>query len=270
MLVGDKAGIPSHWLDAFTVSGLSHIVAVSCYNVSIIIGVLAGGYRWFGRRRLLLPLLGLLVAFALLTGGSSSVWRAALMAMLLLVGQYLGRQYDARTALWLSAAILALINPLVVIADVGFQLSVLATAGIIYGVPLYQFLVPERFRDNPLLLSAAVSLCAIVATAPVIMYQFGQVSLVALPTNIVVVPFVPVLMMFGVLSMLPLIGNGAGWVAGLLVEYLMNTLLWVAQLPFAQRPLRLTLIELFAVLGVLMLFAWLGNRCWQLSRRVNL
>jgi competence protein ComEC len=270
MLLGDKTSIPLEWLDAFKVTGLSHIVAVSGYNVSILIGVLASSYRWLGRRRLLPPLLILLIAFALITGGGSSVWRAALMAIILLVGQRLGRQYDARTALWLSAAVLAFINPLVVIADVGFQLSVLATAGIIYGVSLVQFFASDRYRDNPLLLSAAVSFCSIVATLPVIMFQFGQVSSLALPVNIVVVPLVPVLMLLGTLSLLPLIGGGAGLVVGFLVRLLMQGLLWVARWPFAQRQYNLSLMELAAALIVLIVFAWLGNRCWQLSRRVNL
>lgn len=225
ILLGVRAGIDPEIRDAFAVAGLSHVVAISGWNVAIVvvlIGTLTRPLR--SRAGPLLPgfVAGLAVAgYVVLVGASPAVVRAALMAGALLVSRLGGSPAHAGSALMAAAAVMLVVSP-AALWDVGFQLSALATGGlIVLGAPLEQRLArwPGWIRA-PVALTVAAQL----ATLPVLLATFEQVSLVAPLANVAVVPLVPAVMAGTALAAvvgglasaipIPLIADAGMWLAG--------------------------------------------------------
>jgi competence protein ComEC len=211
ILIGLRDRVDRDLAAAFTTAGASHVVAISGWNIAIVattLGALAGG---LGRRRRSV-LTGLAIAlYVLFVGPSPSVLRAGVMAGIALVARELGRPSRAAAAMGLAVAILLVLNPTSV-DDPGFRLSVLATAGLMaWGTPLARRLsgpAPGRVRAW-LAESLGVSLAAQAATLPVILLEFGRLSLIAPIVNLGVVPLVAPAMAAGGLAL------AAGILAGL-------------------------------------------------------
>jgi competence protein ComEC len=181
-------------LDAFTIAGLLPIVVLSGYNVMIVAdGVLRG--LAFLPKRSSVGLAGLVVfLFVAAAGGGSSAFRAGLMALLALFARGTGRTYDALRALGAVFVLMLLVNPLLLVDDPGFQFSFVATLGLIIGTPLIE---PKMkwVRNGFLREILATTIAAQVAVLPILLYQTGNLSLVALPANALVLPFVPLTML---------------------------------------------------------------------------
>ncbi|MGZ6312583.1 MAG: ComEC/Rec2 family competence protein, partial [Candidatus Limnocylindrales bacterium] len=183
----------------FTTAGLSHIVAISGWNIALVGGVLAALLRALPRRRRSLAVLAAIVAYTLLAGAGPSVVRAALMAGLVLVARDVGRPGRAAAVLGLAVALMLLLDPRTV-ADPGFQLSAAATAGlIVWSGPLGAGLAHRLPARTPrwLLETLAVSLAAQAATLPLVLFDFGRLSLVAPLANLAAVPLVTPVMAAG-------------------------------------------------------------------------
>jgi competence protein ComEC len=211
ILIGLRDRVDRDLAAAFTTAGASHVVAISGWNIAIVattLGALAGG---IGRRRRSV-LTGVAIAlYVLFVGPSPSVLRAGAMAGIALAARELGRPSRAAAAMGLAVAILLFLNPTSV-DDPGFRLSVLATAGLMaWGTPVARRLsgpAPGRARAW-LAESLGVSLAAQAATMPVILLEFGRLSLVAPFVNLGVVPLVAPAMAAGALAL------GAGVLDGL-------------------------------------------------------
>jgi competence protein ComEC len=176
----------------FTTVGASHIVAISGWNIAIVaasVAALAGS--WARRRRALLTTVAI-VTYVAFAGASPSVVRAAAMAGVVLVARESGRAGRAAAALGWAAVILLFIDP-ALIGDAGFQLSSLATAGILaWATPLTAILrrhVPAWLPDW-LVECLAVSLAAQAATLPVVLLVFGRLAIISPLINLAVVPIV--------------------------------------------------------------------------------
>jgi competence protein ComEC len=218
LLVGTRAQIPHEVKDDFRKTGTSHLVALSGFNVTIIVNYLGRIFSslWFP--------IGGIVIFVLATGAQSSLVRAAIMGSLALVATRYGHQYGAANSLLAAVVIMLFFDPSLLINDIGFQLSVAATAGLIYFVPSvasYLKWIPERWglREN-----AAITLSAQATTFPIIFYYFGTISYVSPLVNVLVVIAVPMTMLFGFITGLagfihPVIAQLAGWPTWLLLTY---------------------------------------------------
>ncbi len=257
ILLGVRAGIDPEIKDAFALAGLSHVVAISGWNVAIVV-VLIGAITRSLRSRAgpLVPgaVAALAVAgYVVLVGASPAVVRAALMAGALLVSRLGGSPAHAGSAL-MAAVLAMLVASPAALWDVGFQLSALATGGlIVLGAPLEQRLQrwPAWIR-TPVALTVAAQL----ATLPVLLATFERVSLVAPLANVVVVPLVPAVMAGSALaafvgalsSVLPVPGvvadvarwlaGGAAWLPlrGLIVAGIASAGLPLAALPATGGP----------------------------------
>ncbi len=198
ILIGRRTTLPATLQEQLSRSGTSHLIAVSGYNVSLVVGLalaVAGGRaRRRGRLPVVLLASGTLWAFVLLVGPSGSVLRAAAMAQLALVGQAFGRQGAAGGLLLWGGAFLAALHPGLV-HDVGWQLSFLGTAGLIWLAPTISAALgrlPPLVRDG-----LAGSVAAQVAVLPVLAGTFGRISLVAPLANVLALPLVPPIMVLG-------------------------------------------------------------------------
>lgn len=235
ILLGVDDYIPPEVEEAFRITGTAHIVAISGFNISILVGLFIAFFRrWLPR---LWAVLGAVVAIALYTllvGAQPAVVRAAIMGLMGLIGAELGRRQAGANSLAFTAAIMALFNPLL-LWDIGFQLSFSATLGLILlGEPLQNTfsawlkrrLSAEKARKlaGPVGEYFLLTLAAQLATLPVIVANFGQLSLSAIIANPLVLPVQPLVMILGGLSLLggmlwlPL-GQLLGWLVWPLAAY---------------------------------------------------
>lgn len=204
LLYGDRATIPEALKDSFSRTGVTHIVAISGYNITIIIAGLLVVLRTFrfSRRRAFGIIIVAVIFFVLLTGASASVVRAGLMGVVVLWGRQAGRSASAGRILILTAVLMLLINPRLLFFDTGFQLSFLSTIGLIYFSPIlakHLDFLPNWLGLKEIILT---TLAAIVFTMPLVIYTFGRFSLVAPLANLLILPAVPLAMLVGFVSLL--------------------------------------------------------------------
>jgi competence protein ComEC len=237
ILVGAKRGMPQDLLDGFAATGTSHIIAISGFNITIIAQMLDKLFSRFGRRISFVLALICIGLFAILTGASASVIRAAVMGSILLLAQNVGRLFVIDNALALTAVIMLLFNPKILRFDVGFQLSFLALLGLVYLSPILE----KKFFHWPEWLKKYLmpTVAAQVFTLPVILYNFERLSLIAPMANLIILPLVPFTMLAGFLVglfglfLFPL-ARLISWPAIIILEFVVKTIHLFANVPLAQ------------------------------------
>lgn len=195
----------------FTTAGLSHVVAISGWNIAVVAGVLASLLRRLSRRWRSMATLAVVAAYSLAAGGGASVVRAALMAASVIVVRESGRRGRAADALGIASTAMLLLHPAVVM-DAGFQLSAAATAGLLaWGDRLTSWLAGRLPGQIPgwVVETLGISLAAQAATFPLVILDFGRISLVAPAANLVAAPLVTPVMAASAAAL------GAGWLVSL-------------------------------------------------------
>ncbi|MDD2658004.1 MAG: ComEC/Rec2 family competence protein, partial [Candidatus Pacebacteria bacterium] len=242
IVIGGKQGLGTALQDAFTRSGLVQIIVLSGYNVMIVAEWVMAFIALFALPRRLQFFAGgaALLLFVGIAGISATAVRAALMAVIALYARATGRSYAASRALLVAVLLMLMWNPLYLLYDPGFGLSVAATAGIIWLAPLIEARLTRLwpFLQNVL----ATTLAAQISVLPLLLYNIGLFSLVALPANILVNPLVPLAMassaIAGVVGMTlgplaPFVATIAGTPVHLLMRYFIFIAEKAAELPFA-------------------------------------
>ena len=198
IILGDKKGLPEDLQTAFSRSGLSHIIAISGMNISLlslmIMSALLAAGLW--RRHAFYFAAFTLVAYIILVGAPASAVRAGIMGLLVLWAAHIGRLSRLDHTLLVAAAAMLAINPRLLYDDIGFQLSFLAMFGLAYISPVFSSFyenVRSRFVKN-LLDMLNMTVAAQVFTWPIIIYHFGVVSLIAPVANLLVLWLLPFLM----------------------------------------------------------------------------
>lgn len=201
ILVGDKSGLSDAWQNDFQTAGLSHLLALSGFNITIIVLAVFWLLAFLPKAaRLLITMLAvsLFVAFV---GGGASIVRAAIMGLCGLVVIETGRQASAITLLMFASAVMGLFSPLIFAYDPSFQLSFAGVAGMIgLQQPLQSFFRKYSGRRLAELLSA--TLAAQCGVLPLILMLFGEVSLIAPIANLVVAPLIPWAMLSAFLAVI--------------------------------------------------------------------
>jgi competence protein ComEC len=211
ILIGLRDAVDRDVAAAFTAAGVSHIVAISGWNISIVAAAIAAALRRAGRRTRSAVVLAGIVAYVLAAGASPSVVRAAIMAAVLIFSRAAGRRSRASGALGVAAFAMVVIDPAVA-SDPGFQLSAAATAGLLaWGTGVSEWLrsrFPKLVPDS-VVEALGVSLAAQVATFAIVLVQFGRLSLVAPVANLASAPLVTPVMIAAAIALL------AGWAVSL-------------------------------------------------------
>ncbi len=201
LLTGSRGMIPPGLQDAFRTSGLTHILAISGYNITMILLILSAVFCWVPLTWRILPCGIILVVFTLFVGASASVVRACIMGVLGLLAVTSGRQQTMRLSILWTLAFMTFWNPLQLWWDGGFQLSFLALAGLTEFSPLIEpwtkRVLPGKFGIEE---SVRTTLAAQVLTTPWILFAFGRISLIAPVSNLLVLPAVPFAMATGTLA----------------------------------------------------------------------
>lgn len=230
IVIGGKSGLGNELKDAFVRSGLIQIIVLSGYNVMVVAEWLMVGLafvkvprRWSAAAGAFAVLL-----FVGIAGASATALRALLMALIALYARATGRTYAAGRALLFVILLMLLWNPLYLAFDPGFGLSVAATAGLIWLAPIIEMRLPfirNAFWKNAL----ATTLAAQVAVLPLLLYDTGNLSLVAIPANLLTMPMVPLAMGLSALAgfagvlfgaAVPLLGIALAYPAYLAAAYL--------------------------------------------------
>ncbi len=202
LILGSRRGISEELIGEFNITGLTHIVAISGYNVTLVIVVVSGMFGFLSRRVKIAFSVGFVIVFVFLVGASASVVRAGIMGIISLMALWFGREYFVFIALFVSAFLMNLWNPKILVYDVGFQLSFLATLGIVFFSPLierYLRWLPEIFGMRE---AAQMTLSAQLLVLPVIVLNFGRLSLIAPVANLFVLSLIPFAMLFGFFAVL--------------------------------------------------------------------
>ncbi len=202
ILFGSKSEIPEKLYNDFIKTGTAHIIALSGFNITIIVIFLAWilGYFFKNQKIVVVSAIVVIILFVIMTGASSSVVRAALMGSVLLLARYYGRAKHSLNALVFAALLMVLFNPKILVFDVSFQLSFLATLGLLYIYPYFKnkfTKIPDFFslRDT-----VSATLSAQIAVLPILLYNFKQVSLIAPVVNVLILPLIPPAMLLGFLA----------------------------------------------------------------------
>ena len=197
-ILGDKKSIDDELNDKFARIGISHIVAISGANVSILINLImlfAVGVG-LSRKHSFYFSSSLLFIYIILVGFPASAMRAGLMGFLILWAIYLGRLSKSANALVLAAAVMLFVNPKILRDDIGFQLSFLAMLSIVYLYPILDEMLEKIKMTNKFSLRdiMAMTLAAQVLTLPIMINNFQQMSSVFLLSNFFVLWTLPILM----------------------------------------------------------------------------
>jgi competence protein ComEC len=212
ILLGQKSALPADVAADLNATNTSHLVVVSGENVVLVSAFATALLAWLvGRRRALVLSIAVVAAYAMLIGASPSVMRATIMGVLLIVASLAGRPSSGITSILFAAAVMCGVDPRID-RDLSFQLTFAATLGIVYlASPIREWTIEWCARilrrdAVPRWLSAwfaeplGVTLAATIATEPLIAMNFGRVSLVALPANLLVVPVFGLVMLTSVVA----------------------------------------------------------------------
>jgi competence protein ComEC len=199
LLTGGTANFSADFKIAIQKSGMSHIVALSGYNISVVGMALSFLLAFFltPRKAFYFAVLAIIL-FVLMTGASASSVRAAIMGIILLLAKRTGRLYNMRNSIVITAAIMALFNPSILAHDIGFQLSFGALLGIVYVMPVLEELL--KFQSGGFLnwrTNALTALSAQIVVLPLLLYYFQQFNIFSIISNILILEAVPIAMLFG-------------------------------------------------------------------------
>jgi competence protein ComEC len=200
LVVGAKESLGEKLEDDFRKTGIIHIVVLSGYNVTIVAEAFMRFFSFLPRMMSLSLGAISIVFFAILTGGSATIVRASIMALLVLLARATGRTSEITHALFIAGFFMVLHNPLIVLYDPSFQLSFLATVGLIYVSPIVERkikIVPSLFQLREF---ASATISTQLFVLPLLLYMMGEMSLVAVPVNILILAFIPLTMFFGFLA----------------------------------------------------------------------
>ncbi len=234
LVLGDTSRLGQDMRSTFASTGTAHILAVSGWNVTLVAGaILATAVPILGRRWAAVVALIGIVAFIALIGPEPSVLRAGLMGSVSALSMAMYRGYSSLTALAIAAVSITLADP-TMLKDLGFQLSFLATLGIIT-------VHAGRRTDQtlgPMGEALGMTLAAQLFVSPLLAYTFGQISLVAPLANLALVPILPLsVLLSAATAAAGLIHQGTaevvGWVAWLPITAMLRILEALAGLPMA-------------------------------------
>jgi competence protein ComEC len=243
-LVGQRRALPADLVSALQLVGLTHVVVASGYNLTILVRLTRRLFFRFSKYMAALSASLMIMAFMAITGVSPSMSRAGLVAGLSLAAWYYGRRFHPIVLLAVAVAVTVMINPGYAWGDLGWQLSFAAFAGVMILAPLAQryFFGDKKPGVVGQILGETVS--AQILTAPIIIASFGQLSNVAVVSNLLVLPFVPLAMLLtfiaGVGSLaMPAIATILAMPATWLLSYSVNVTEYLASLPWVSSSVNL-------------------------------
>jgi competence protein ComEC len=235
MVLGNGKKIPHSISEAFRNTSTIHLLVVSGQNLSLLAGFLLIFTSVLGRKKTVVMIFCVIIYYSLITGFQVPVIRAGIMASVAYGGILVGRMRHTWWTLLVTAGLMLLYNPNWIFS-ISFQLSFLATFGVVVISPYFGLLMrrlPDMIRQD-----LAVSLAAQLVTFPIIAYNFGQVSLVGILSNCLILWTTPLIMISGLImiaiSMIsPFLAQLIGLIPTTLISFIITIVSWCDAIPFA-------------------------------------
>ncbi len=236
ILLGAKQSLGETLLEKFRVTGLIHIVVLSGYNVAIIATAIVLLMSGLPPRVRFVASVVAVILFAIMVGGGATVVRATIMVLAVLVARAVGREAHALRALLLAAFIMVMMNPAILLHDLSFQLSFIATLSLIVFVPIidpfFSFIKSSILREI-----STATLSAQLWVAPLILYSMGNTSVIGFLANLLVLPMMPVAMASVALVLIfgsvPIVGSILSGVSYLSLAYIIGVVEIFSEIPLA-------------------------------------
>jgi competence protein ComEC len=260
ILLGGKQSLGKEWQDYFVRAGVAHIVVLSGYNISIVGNGIQKITAFLPRGvSASFSVVGIIL-FAVMTGAGTTVVRASIMALLVIVAGSVHRQYNIVRALIVAAFLMVFHNPKIVVFDASFQLSFLATLGLVMlSEPLREKLifVPLKYKLRE---TCASTVAAQIFVLPLLMYTMHNFSVVSLFANIAVLPLMPLTMLAGFVSIVfgfvhYVLAFPFSALTHLLLWYEMSIIKWMALLPFASLAVP-SFSKIILLMSYVFIFLW--------------
>lgn len=200
LLLGTKQSLGKELLTEFQKTGVSHIVVLSGYNIAIVAGSIMAFFKFLPKNMSFSFGAVSIILFTILSGGGASAWRAAIMVLVALFAKKFNRDYKASRVFGFTIVLMLAPNPLLLVFDPSFQLSVLATIGLIFVTPFitpYLLWITEKFGLREIVSSTTATQ---VTVLPYLIYNMGLLSLVSLPVNVLILGTIPPTMSLGFIT----------------------------------------------------------------------
>ncbi|MDO8498948.1 MAG: ComEC/Rec2 family competence protein [bacterium] len=266
ILIGADKNMPWGLKKDLQTTSTIHMVVVSGQNLSMVAGFIMSLVYLVGRKRAIALTLLAVTFYSLLTGLQVPVIRAAIMVFFSYFAQILGRERQGFWILCLTAGLMLLYNPQWILS-VSFQLSFAATLGVTSLAPLllgYLQKIPRFFRED-----LAVTVAAQILTLPFIVYNFQQLSLLGVLTNILVLWTIPLVMVGGFLSLvLGLVSNFLGQLFGLFPAILLTYYIYIVEF-FARIPITSLKVGETGVIVWVGYYLLVGGIVWSLKIKTD-
>jgi len=238
ILLGSKNSIDEKTAETFRAAGLSHIVALSGYNITIVAETITKSLSFLPRNIAMAGGVIGIILFVLMTGASSTAVRAGIMSLIVVLAASTHRKYKIGRALIFAGLIMIIVNPKILVFDTSFQLSFLATIAIVYVSPILKnklTFITEKFKLRE---TVSSTISAQILVLPLILYKMNLLSLVALPANILVLPLIPYTMYFGFFTGIfgfiwYYISVLFGWIVFIPLFLIINVSTFFANFPFS-------------------------------------
>lgn len=269
LLLGGKQSLGKELLDQFKIVGLIHIVVLSGYNITLVGDAILRLFSFLPRVFALSASVVSIVLFAIMTGAGATVVRASVMALIALYARTHGRIYAMSRALLFAGFLMVLHNPHILLFDTSFQLSFLATLGLILLSPIFKeklSFVTERFLFREIVAS---TLATQIFVLPLLLYNTGALSLLALPANLLVLPTIPATMLSGFVATVvafvsPIFALLFIAVASLLLHYQVGLVRLVSSIPFASVS-----VPAFPIFVLIVMYVALGIWIFWMSKNTR-
>lgn len=265
LVLGVRGGFDNDTKNEFISTGTIHIIALSGYNVTIVAeNVMKILGLVFSQIVSIIFGIIVIILFIIMSGASSTAIRAGIMATIMLLGRMTGRSYDAGRALVVAGLLMVAYDPRVLV-DMSFQLSFIATGGVLFLTPKvmnwFKFM-PMRFGMRETL---ATTVAATISVLPILLYLTGVLSLVSLPANILILLFIPTTMLFvfitGILGFIsPILSIPFGFISYLILWYILSVIHFLGSLSFASVTIHSFPLLLTILTYVFLLWWVFGNK----------
>ena len=252
LIFGEKSNFDQSLKQSFVNTGMIHVVTLSGYKVTMIAQWIMQVFSFLPKNLGLGAGILTILLFVLMTGGSATAVRAGIMAALTLFARMTGRNYDVTRALILTGVLMIFLNPFVLVFDASFQLSFLGTIAAIFLTPkiekYFLWVTPKLGLREIISITSAIYIFIL----PYVLYEMGTFSLSTLPANALVMPLVPLTMIFGFLTgfaglIWQVLAVPFGFISYIFLHYELGVINFLANLSFASLsisnfPLWLTLL----------------------------
>ena len=269
LLLGAKNSLGKELQTDFRVAGVSHIVALSGYNITIVaVGIMAVLGFLSKTLSLSFGVIGILL-FAIMTGGTATVMRASIMAILVLLAKGTNRKYEITRALLIAFVFMLIQNPRILVFDISFQLSFLATVSLIYVAPIMEkrlTFITEKYALRELTVS---TIATQIFVLPFLIYKMGLISVFGLFANILILPVISWVMLFGFLTGITgfislALATPLAFLSSFLLSYILKIIYIFSHLPFSSLMVKsFPLIFMTMIYGIFLFIIWRSQKVYE-------